>query len=75
MSDSDQPVIYQLKVVLLGISPLIWPRLQVKSNSTIEDLHYTLQVAMGWEDTNDRHFPASFKYLDRTKRKKEPPSV
>ncbi|MDI9634354.1 hypothetical protein QM565_00875 [Geitlerinema splendidum] len=45
MSDSPEPVIYQLKVALLGISPMIWRRLLVKSDSTIEDLHYTLHVA------------------------------
>jgi hypothetical protein len=44
MFDSFQTVIYQLKVVLLGISPMIWRRLLVKSDSTIEDLHYTLQI-------------------------------
>ncbi|MBD2313955.1 hypothetical protein H6G20_19995 [Desertifilum sp. FACHB-1129] len=35
MSDSPEPVIYQLKVALLGISPMIWRRLLVKSDSTI----------------------------------------
>ena len=50
MSDLSEPVIYQIKMVLLGISPMIWRRLLVKSDSTIEDLHYTLQIAMGWED-------------------------
>ncbi|NEP91385.1 MAG: plasmid pRiA4b ORF-3 family protein [Okeania sp. SIO2C2] len=29
---------------------LIWRRLLVKSDSTIEYLHYILQIAMGWED-------------------------
>jgi hypothetical protein len=56
MSDSSFPVIYQLKVVLLGISPMIWRRLKVSSDSTIEDLHYTLQIAMVWEDTHLHHF-------------------
>lgn len=56
MSDSPEPVIYQLKVALLGISPMIWRRLLVKSDSTIEDLHYTLQIAMGWEDIHLHHF-------------------
>jgi hypothetical protein len=56
MSDYSQPVIYQLKVVLLGISPMIWRRLLVKSDSTIEDLHYTLQIAMGWKDIHLHHF-------------------
>lgn len=56
MSDSSFPVIYQLKVVLLGISPMIWRRLLVSSDSTIADLHYTLQIAMGWEDIHLHHF-------------------
>ncbi len=32
MSDLPEPVVYQLKVVLQGISPMIWRRLLVKSN-------------------------------------------
>ena len=56
MSDSSEPVIYQLKVVLLDISPMIWRRLLIKSNSTIEDLHYTLQIAMGWEEIHLHYF-------------------
>lgn len=35
---------------------MLWRRLQVSSDSTIEDLHYTLQIAMGWEDTQLHHF-------------------
>jgi hypothetical protein len=31
---------YQLKVVLQGISPMIWRRLLVSGDSTIVDLHY-----------------------------------
>jgi hypothetical protein len=56
MSDSSEPVIYQLKVVLLGINPMIWRRLLVKSDRTIEDLHYILQIAMGWEDIHLHQF-------------------
>jgi hypothetical protein len=56
MSNSSEPVVYQLKVVLLGISPMIWRRLLVKSDSTIADLHYTVQIAMGWEDIHLHHF-------------------
>jgi len=41
-------VIYQLKVVLMGItSPMIWRRLLVRDDSTITDLHYILQITMG----------------------------
>jgi hypothetical protein len=57
-SDADQPtmtalpVMYQFRVVLRGIRPLIWRRLLVRSDSTIADLHSTLQLAMGWTDTH-----------------------
>lgn len=56
MLDSSQPVIYQLKIVLLGISPMIWRRVLVSSNSTIEDLHYIIQLAMGWSNIHLHHF-------------------
>jgi hypothetical protein len=35
-----EPVIYQLTVVLQGLSPMIWRRLLVCGDSTIADLHY-----------------------------------
>src|SRR5512144_1623882 len=50
------PPVYQLKVWLLGISPMIWRRLLVRSDSTIADLHYTIQIAMGWTDTHLHRF-------------------
>jgi hypothetical protein len=37
-------------VVLRGVSPLIWRRLLVRSDSTIADLHATLQRALAWSD-------------------------
>ncbi|MDD1606124.1 MAG: plasmid pRiA4b ORF-3 family protein [Methylococcaceae bacterium] len=37
---------------LIGISPMIWRRLLVRSDSTIADLHYTLQISMGWSDAH-----------------------
>jgi hypothetical protein len=56
MSDSIKPVIYQLKIILLNISPMIWRRILVSSDSTIEDLHNTIQIVMGWEDIHLHHF-------------------
>lgn len=57
MSARAEPVVYQLKIVLQGISPMIWRRLLVKSDSTIEDLHYIIQIAMGWEDIHIHYYP------------------
>ena len=39
----------QLKVWLLGISPMVWRRLVVLSACTLHELHGIIQVAMGWE--------------------------
>ncbi len=51
-----EPVVYQLRVVLRGVSPLIWRRLLVRSDSTIADLHATLQRALGWSDEHLNRF-------------------
>src|SRR5258708_28580222 len=48
--------VYQLRVVLRGISPLIWRRLLVRSDSSIADLHTTLQLALGWSDEHLNRF-------------------
>jgi hypothetical protein len=45
------PIALQLRVVLRGVSPLIWRRLLVRSDSTIADLHTTLQLVLGWRTT------------------------
>jgi len=45
-----------LKVVLLGVSPMIWRRLLVCGDSTITDLRYILQIAMGWSDDHLHQF-------------------
>ncbi|WP_386630118.1 plasmid pRiA4b ORF-3 family protein [Sulfitobacter geojensis] len=46
---SIEPETYQLKVRLLGISPMVWRRVLVPSSTTLRELHGVLQVAMGWE--------------------------
>lgn len=56
MSELKPVPIYQLKVWLQGISPMVWRRLLVRSDSTIADLHYTIQIAMGWSDVHLNRF-------------------
>jgi hypothetical protein len=46
---SAAPEILQFKVWLLGISPMIWRRVQVPASMTLRELHGVIQVAMGWE--------------------------
>lgn len=44
--------IYQFHAWLRGISPLIWRRLLVRSDQTVADLHYALQLAFDWSDSH-----------------------
>jgi len=41
-------VIYQVRLVLAGISPMIWRRWLVSSETTIAQLHPYIQVALDW---------------------------
>ena len=42
--------IYQFKLVLVGVEPPIWRRIQVPEAYSFWDLHVALQDAMGWLD-------------------------
>jgi hypothetical protein len=53
---SSMMEVYRLHVGLCEISPLIWRRLLVRSDSTIAARHHTLQVAMGWDDAHLHRF-------------------
>src|SRR5262249_2525658 len=48
MHPAQNPIeIYQLRVVLRETSPHIWRRFLVRSDSSIVDLHQTIQIAFG----------------------------
>lgn len=48
--------VYQLKVTLRHITPQIYRRVQVTSDTTIAGLHAILQIVMGWEDLHLHQF-------------------
>ena len=53
---ADGSCIYQLRIVLRDISPLIWRRVQVRSDICIADLHDVLQIVMEWDDIHLHRF-------------------
>ncbi len=48
-ANTDEAKVVQIKVWLLGISPMVWRRVLVPSTCTMHELHGVIQVAMGWE--------------------------
>jgi hypothetical protein len=57
MSSTEQTVqVYQLRIWIRQISPQIWRRLLVRSDSTIAQLHDALQIAFGWTDERLHQF-------------------
>lgn len=41
---------YQLKIVLRDVSPMVWRRVLVRSDTSIAELHHIIQTVMGWDN-------------------------
>lgn len=54
--------IYQFKVTLLNIKPLIWRKFQVASDVSLAKLHEILQIIMGWDNYHLHQFIIASKY-------------
>jgi hypothetical protein len=48
--------IYQLRVVLCDVSPLVWRRLLVLKETSLAELHGILQTAFDWSGEHLHHF-------------------
>ncbi len=56
MESTDKVIeVYQLRIWIWRISPQIWRRLLVRSDSTIAELHDILQIVFGWRDCHFTH--------------------
>ena len=53
---SDNLKVFQFKIHLKDINPMIWRRFLIQSNSTLKDLHYVIQILMGWTDYHLNEF-------------------
>ena len=57
MTTSSPPLsIYQLRIALRDISPLIWRRVLVHSEATLAHLHAILQILFAWSDEHLHSF-------------------
>jgi len=48
--------IYQVKIHLLGASPMVWRRLLLRDDTNFADLHGIIQLVMGWENFHLHNF-------------------
>jgi hypothetical protein len=48
--------VYRLRVVIAGISPLIWRRLEVAAGTTVAGLHAIVQTVLGWSGEHLHRF-------------------
>jgi hypothetical protein len=48
--------VFSLKVTLRGVKPPIWRRIVVPGRMTLGDLHFAIQVAMGWHTSHMHAF-------------------
>lgn len=53
MKSENNPAVYQLKISLDKIKPIIWRRVQLKDNISLNDLHDIIQVLFNWTDDED----------------------
>ncbi len=56
MQPAPLPSVYQLQVVVRGVSPLIWRRLLIPADTTIAGLHAVSQIAFSWTGTHLHRF-------------------
>ncbi len=50
--------VYQIKLSLIGAQPPIWRRILIEPDTTYQDLHRIIQVAMGWQASHLHLFQA-----------------
>ena len=48
--------VYRLRVVIAGISPLLWRRLEVAAGTTVAGLHTIVQAVFGWSGEHLHRF-------------------
>lgn len=56
--------VYQLRIFLREISPAIWRRFLLRSDQTLTDLHYVLQIIMNWSGFHLHRFTIRGRYYE-----------
>ena len=54
--------IYQIQISLKGHTPKIWRRIQLKSDTSLPELHTIIQTTMGWTNSHPHQFRKNKEY-------------
>jgi hypothetical protein len=55
-TSSTANAVYQLKITLRDVHPPIWRRVLVTDTTTLDQLHWIVQAAMGWTNSHLHQF-------------------
>ena len=58
MPVADDVLTYRLRIDLRGTEPPLWRQLEVVSDLFLDELHWIVQLAFGWEDCHLHEFTA-----------------
>lgn len=58
-------LVFQLKVTLLEIKPIIWRQVLVKDITTLHQLHWIIQLAVGWTNSHHHQFLINGRYYSQ----------
>jgi hypothetical protein len=53
---------YQIKITLKNTKPAIWRRVQTNADISLNELHYLVQVVMGWSNSHLHQFDCAGQY-------------
>lgn len=56
MNDNEPKSIYQFRIYVKGVSPMVWRRILASGDTTIAALHEIMQILMDWYDVHLHHF-------------------
>ena len=56
MDATAQATVYLIHAWIRGIHPMLWRRFLVRSDSTLADLHWIIQIGFGWTDFHLHRF-------------------
>lgn len=48
--------IYVIKNAVRGVSPMIWRRLWISTDTSLAVLHFIIQIIQGWDDDHRHQF-------------------